>query len=55
MREGILWLLSREMQYPSGARSPREVVGIFTSPDAAFEAIRDHPDFHVVRVEWHAT
>jgi hypothetical protein len=54
MREGILWLLSREMQYPSGARSPREVVGIFSTPDAAFEVIRDHPDFHAARVEWHA-
>lgn len=54
MREGILWLLSREMQYPSGARSQREVVGIFTTPDAAFEVIRDHPDFQGVHVEWHA-
>jgi hypothetical protein len=54
MREGIFWLLSREMQYPSGARSPREVVGIFSTPDAAFQVMRDHPDFQGVQVAWHA-
>ena len=55
MREEILWLLSRELQYPSGTRAPREVLGIFASPDSAFEVIRDHPDFQAVRVEWCAT
>jgi hypothetical protein len=54
MREEVLWLLSREMQYPGGARSPREVVGIFSTPDAAFEVIRDHPDFQGVQVKWQA-
>ena len=55
MREETLWLLSRELQYPSGARAPRETLGIFATPDAAFEVIRDHPDFQAVQVKWYAT
>lgn len=55
MQEGVLWLLCKEMQYPSGAKSPREVVGIFRTPDAAFQVMRDHPDFQGVEVAWHAT
>lgn len=52
MGERRLWLLGKQLQYASGAQAPREQVGVFSSPDAAFAVVRDLPDFHRLEVAW---
>lgn len=52
MGERVLWMLGKQLQYASGALAPREQVGVFSTPDTAFEVVRDHPDFQGVEVAW---
>lgn len=52
MSERVLWLLERRPRYASGAPAAREHMGVFSTPERAFEVVRHHVDFGGTEVDW---
>ncbi len=46
-----VWLFTRGLYMEDGPRVVEEV-GIFSSPEEAFEVARCHPDFEDIRIRW---
>jgi|GEM_PF-6753036 len=49
----IVWWLVQRARYRTGASGSRAEVGVFTSPEEAFRAMRCHPDFQEAELVWH--
>jgi len=52
MCEPQVWQATKMRLTYSGAPHPPDIIGIFTSPDQAFAAVRRHPLFEGVELEW---
>lgn len=48
-----VWLLVQQDRYRTGRPGGRREVGVFTSPEEAFRAVRCHPDFRGAELAWH--